>query len=123
MLVQQRYKRWSLLACSYQEIAHAGTANNVDVNTYSDDVLSKFNIDGLKTCEGRSSLKLKVLLVHPNGNIVTRNPTNEKTVQIIRNLVFGGWNAVFDHPDEDFEQQLRLAVKLEDSQQRIPIIQ
>jgi hypothetical protein len=33
---------------------------------------------------------------------VTRNPTNEKTVQIIRNLVVGGWtavpNAVFDHP-------------------------
>ena len=80
-----------------------GTADNVDVNTDSDDVLSKLNIDGLKTCEGRSSLKsLKVLLVHPNGNIVTRNPTNEKTVQIIRNLVVGGWtavaNAVFDHP-------------------------
>jgi hypothetical protein len=38
-----------------------------------------------------------------------------------------GWtvvaSAVFDHPDEDFEQQLRLAVKLEDSQQRIPTIQ
>jgi hypothetical protein len=50
-----------------------GTANNVDANTDSDDVLlSKLNIDGLKTCEGRSSLKLKVLLVHPNGNIVTR---------------------------------------------------
>ena len=48
-----------------------GTANNVDVNTDSDDVLSKLNIDGLKTCEGRSSLKSKVLLVHPNGNIVT----------------------------------------------------
>jgi hypothetical protein len=48
-----------------------GTANNVDINTDSDDVLSKLNIDGLKTCEGRSSLKLKVLLVHPNGNIVT----------------------------------------------------
>ena len=82
-----------------------GTADNVDVNTDSDDVLSKLNIDGLKTCEGRSSLKsLKVLLVHPNGSIVivTRNPTNEKTVQIIRNLVVGGWtavaNAVFDHP-------------------------
>ena len=68
-----------------------GTADNVDVNTDSDDVLSKLIIDGLKTCEGRSSLKsLKVLLVHPNGNIVTRNPTNEKTVQIIRNLVVGG---------------------------------
>jgi hypothetical protein len=70
----------------------------------SDDVLSKLNIDGLKTCEGRSSLKsLKVLLVNPNGSIVTRNPTlNEKTVQIFRNLVVGGWtavaNAVFDHP-------------------------
>ena len=81
-----------------------GTADNVDVNTDSDDVLSKLNIDGLKTCEGRSSLKsLKVLLVHPNGSIVTRNPTlNEKTVQIFRNLVVGGWtavaNAVFDHP-------------------------
>ena len=80
-----------------------GTADNVDVNTDSDDVLSKLNIDGLKTCERRSSLKsLKVLLVHPNGSIVTRNPTNEKTVQIIRNLVVGGWtavaNAVFDHP-------------------------
>jgi hypothetical protein len=49
-----------------------GTANNVDVNTDSDDVLSKVSIEGLKTCEGRSSLKLKVLLVHPNGNIVTR---------------------------------------------------
>ena len=34
-----------------------GTADNVDVNTDSDDVLSKLNIDGLKTCEGRSSLK------------------------------------------------------------------
>jgi hypothetical protein len=33
-----------------------GTADNVDVNTDSDDVLSKLNIDGLKTCEGRSSL-------------------------------------------------------------------
>jgi hypothetical protein len=91
------------------------TANNVDVNTDSDDVLSKLNIDGLKTCEGRSSLKLKVVLVHPNGNVVTRNPTNEKTVQIIRNLVVGGWtavaNAIFDHPDEEFQQQLRLAVK------------
>ena len=83
-----------------------GTADNVDVNTdyILTNVLSKINIDGLKTCEGRSSLKsLKVLLVHPNGNIVTRNPTNEKTVQIIRNLVVvGGWtavaNAVFDHP-------------------------
>ena len=81
-----------------------GTADNVDINTDSDDVLSKLNIDGLKTCEGRSSLKsLKVLLVHPNGSIVTRNPTlNEKTVQIFRNLVVGGWtavaNAVFDHP-------------------------
>ena len=67
-----------------------------------------------------------MLLVHPNGNIVTRNPTNEKTVQIIRNLVVGGWtavaNAVSDHPDEDFEQQLRFA-ELEDSRQRIPIIQ
>jgi hypothetical protein len=55
------------------------------------------------------------------------NPTNKKTVQIFRNLVVGGWtavaSAVFDHPDEDFEQQLRLAVKLEDSQQRIPTIQ
>jgi hypothetical protein len=30
-----------------------GTANNVDVNTDSADVLSKLNIDGLKTCEGR----------------------------------------------------------------------
>jgi hypothetical protein len=69
-----------------------GTADNVDVNTDSDDVLSKLNIDGLKTCEGRSSLKsLKVLLVHPNGSIVMRNPTlNEKTVQIFRNLVVGG---------------------------------
>ena len=83
------------------------TANNVDVhvlNTDSDNVLSKLNIDGLKTCEGRSSIKLKVLLVHPNGNIVTRNSTNEKTVQIIRNLVVSGWtavaNAVFYHPDD-----------------------
>ena len=88
-----------------------GAANNVDVNTDSDDAVSKLNIDGLKTCEGRSSLKLKVLLVYPNGNIMTRNSTNEKTVQIIRNLVVGGWtavaDAVFDHPDEDFEQQLR----------------
>ena len=64
-----------------------------------------------------------MLLVHPNGNIVMQSPTNEKSVQIIRNCVVGGSNAVFDHPDEDFEQQLRLAVKLEDSQQRIPIIQ
>jgi hypothetical protein len=71
-----------------------GTGNNVDVNTDSDDVLSKLNIDGLKTCERRPSLKLKVVLVHPNGNVVTRNPTNEKTVQIIRNLVVGGWTAV-----------------------------
>ncbi len=86
-------------------------SNNID----SDDVLSKLNIDGLKTCEGRSSLKLKVVLVHPNGNVVTRNPTNEKTVQIIRNLAVGNWtavaNAVFDHPDAEFQQQLRLAVK------------
>ena len=70
----------------------------------SDEVLSKLNVDGLKTCEGRSCLKMKVLLVHPNGNVVTRNPTNEKTVQIIRNLLVGGWtavaNAVFDHSNE-----------------------
>jgi hypothetical protein len=35
----------------------------MDVNTDSDDVLykGKLNIDGLKTCEGRSSLKLKVV--------------------------------------------------------------
>jgi hypothetical protein len=35
----------------------------MDVNTDSDDVLykSKLNIDGLKTCERRSSLKLKVV--------------------------------------------------------------
>ena len=59
-----------------------GTADNVDVNTDSGDVLSKLNIDGLKTGEGRSSLKsLKVLLVHPNGNIaVFDHPvTNELT--------------------------------------------
>jgi hypothetical protein len=43
-------------------------------------------MDGLKTCEGRSSLKsLKVLLVHPNGSIVTR----KKKAQIV-----GGWTAV-----------------------------
>ena len=46
---------------SRQEIAQ-DTANSyltcMDVNTDSDDVLykSKLNIDGLKTCEGRSSL-------------------------------------------------------------------
>jgi hypothetical protein len=46
---------------SRQEIAQ-DTANSYltckDVNTDSDDVLykSKLNIDGLKTCEGRSSL-------------------------------------------------------------------
>jgi hypothetical protein len=36
----------------------------MDVNTDSDDVLykMKLNIDNLKTCEGRSSLKLKVIL-------------------------------------------------------------
>ena len=76
----------------------------------SDEVLSKLNVDGLKTCEGRSCLKIKVLLVHPNGNVVTRNPTNEKTVQIIRNLLVGGWtavaNAVFDHSNETFQQEL-----------------
>jgi hypothetical protein len=76
----------------------------------SDDVLNKLNIDGLKESEGRSSLKLKVLLVHPNRNVDTRNPTNEKTVQIIRNLAFGSWtdvaNVVFDHPDVEFQQQL-----------------
>jgi hypothetical protein len=35
----------------------------MDVNTDSDDVLykSKLNIDGLKTCERRSSLKLEVV--------------------------------------------------------------
>jgi hypothetical protein len=35
----------------------------MDVNTDSDDVLykGKLNIDGLKTCEGRSSLKLEVV--------------------------------------------------------------
>ena len=35
----------------------------MDVDTDSDDVLykSKLNIDGLKTCERRSSLKLKVV--------------------------------------------------------------
>ena len=81
----------------------------------SDEVLSKLNIDGLKTCEGRSCLKIKVLLVHPNGNVVTRNPTNEKTVQIIRNLLVGGWtavaNAVFDHSNETFQQELRLALQ------------
>jgi hypothetical protein len=73
LLVQQRYKRlshWPVIKNS------TGTADNVDVNTDSDDVLSKLNIDGLKTCEASTSLKsLKVLLVHPNGNI-----------------------AVFDHP-------------------------
>jgi hypothetical protein len=42
----------------YSSRNSTGTANNVDVNTDSDDVLSKLNIDGLKTCEGRSSLKL-----------------------------------------------------------------
>ena len=72
--------------------------------TDSDEVLSK-----------RSCLKMKVLLVHPNGNIVTRNPTNEKTVQIIRNLLVGGWtavaNAVFDHSNETFQQELRLALQ------------
>ena len=81
----------------------------------SDEVLSKLNIDGLKTCEGRSCLKMKVLLVHPNGNVVTRNPTNENTVQIIRNLLVGGWtavaNAVFDHSNETFQQELRLALQ------------
>ena len=45
---------------------------------------------------------MKGVRVHPNGSIVTRNPTNEKTVQIIRNLLVGGWtavaNAVFHHP-------------------------
>ena len=83
--------------------------------TDSDKLLSKLNIDGLKTCEGRSCLKMKVLLVHPNGNVVTRNPTNEKTVQIIRNLFVGGWtavaNAVFDHSNETFQQELRLALQ------------
>ena len=58
---------------------------------------------------------MKVLLVHPNGNVVTRNPTNEKTVQIIRNLLVGGWtavaNAVFDHSNETFQQELRLALQ------------
>ena len=81
----------------------------------SDEVLSKLNVDGLKTCEGRSCLKMKVLLVHPNGNVVTRNPTNEKTVQIIWNLLVEGWtavaNAVFDHSNETFQQELRLALQ------------
>lgn len=83
--------------------------------TDSDEVLSKLNIDGLKTCEGRSCLKMKVLLVHPNGNVVTRNPTNQQTVQIIRNLIVGGWtavaNAVFDHSNETFQQELRDALQ------------
>ena len=48
-----------------------GTANNVDVNTGSDDVVGKLNIDGLKTCEGRSSLKLKAVLVHPRSSFVS----------------------------------------------------
>jgi hypothetical protein len=48
-----------------------GTANNVDVNTGSDDVAGKLNIDGLKTCEGRSSLKLKAVLVHPRSSFVS----------------------------------------------------
>ena len=72
-----------------------------DPQNDSDEVLSKLNIDSLKTCEGRSCLKMEVLLVHPHGNVVTRNPTSEKTVQIIRNLLVGGWtavaNAVFNH--------------------------
>ena len=81
----------------------------------SDEVFSKLNVDGLKTCEGRSCLKMKVLLVHPNGNVVTRNPTNEKTVHIIRNLLVGGWtavmNAVFDHSNETFQQEMCLALQ------------
>jgi hypothetical protein len=39
-----------------------GIADNVDVNTDSDDVLSKLNIDGLKTCEGRKSLKVRLII-------------------------------------------------------------
>ena len=69
----------------------------------------------MKSSTGHADVKLKVLLVHPNGNVVTRNPTNEKTVQIIRNLVNGCWaavaNAVFDHPEQEFQHELHHALK------------
>jgi Mor family transcriptional regulator len=40
---------------SHQEIAQVLRTTWIDVNTDSHDVLlSKLNIDGLKTCEGRS---------------------------------------------------------------------
>jgi len=84
--------------------------------TYDDgNVLSKLNVDGLKTCEGRSASKMKVLIVHPNGDVVVRNPTNEKTVQIIRNLCLSNWtavaNGIFDHQDKDFQEELSNALK------------
>ena len=76
-------------------------------------------------CEGRSSLKMKVLLIHGNGNFVTCNPTNEKTVQIIQNLLIGGWaavaNAVFDHSNEMLQQELCLALQKK-IKQRVSIL-
>lgn len=86
-----------------------------DYPVNSDEFLSNLNIDGLKTCEGRSSLKLKVVIVYPNGDVHVRNPTNNKTVQIIRNLALSNWtavaNGVFDHQDEDFKCEIELALK------------
>lgn len=83
--------------------------------TYEDDVLNKLNVNGLKSCEGRSAAKIKVVIVHPNGDVVVRNPTNEKSVQIIRNLCVSNWtavaNGIFDHEDSDLQQELNNAVK------------
>lgn len=80
-----------------------------------DNFLSCLNIDDLKSCEGRSGLRMKVVMVHPNGTVVVRNPRNEQTVQIIRNITEGGWaavaNAIFSHKEVDFQQELRLALQ------------
>ena len=102
------------------------------LNTDSDDVLSvKLNIDGLKTCEGRSSLKLKVLLVYPNGNIVTRTLQTKKKFKYLEILllVAGLLSQVqclttqIKTLNSNYDLPLARGDKLEDSQQRIPNIQ
>ncbi|KXJ11341.1 hypothetical protein AC249_AIPGENE23188 [Exaiptasia diaphana] len=80
-----------------------------------DIVLNKLNIDDLKQCEGRSSVKLKVLLVHPNGDVDVKNPTNSKVVQVIKNIANSQWtgavNGLLDHPDESLQRELQTALQ------------
>ncbi|XP_031567294.1 uncharacterized protein LOC116302203 [Actinia tenebrosa] len=104
------YTKFSSIEEKQDDSDHSTTVRLVIDN--SDDVLNKLNIDGLKSCEGRSWLKLKVVLVHPNGKVDVRNPTNGKCVQIIRNIVDGNWtavaNAVFTHEDKTYSRLYNL---------------